>query len=62
MLGQKMLINLVLKQVMKAIEKASDKRIASDHERRIKKLEKVAHPRRDFVTCDCCKKKLKDKK
>ena len=56
-----MLINLVLKQVMKAIEKASDKRIASDHERRIKKLEKVAHPRRDFVTCDCCKKKLKQK-
>ena len=61
MLGQKMLINLIIKQVMKAIEKASDKRIASDHEKRIKKLEKLSHPQKDFVTCDCCKKKLKQK-
>ena len=24
-------------------------------------LKKVSHPIRDFVTCDCCKKKLKQK-
>lgn len=34
-----MLTKVLIKQVMKAIEKASDKRIASDHEKRIKKLE-----------------------
>ena len=46
---------------MKAIEKADDKKIASNHEKRIKKLEKLAHQPRDFVTCDCCKKKMKEK-
>ena len=60
MLGQKMLINLILKQVMKAIEKASDKKIASNHEKRIEKLEKLAHPQADFVCTDCgCKAKRK---
>ena len=34
------IIKVIIKQVMKAIEKASDKRIASNHEKRIKKLEK----------------------
>ena len=28
---------------------------------RLDKLEDVAHPIRDFVTCECCKKKLKQK-
>ena len=28
---------------------------------RLDKLEGVAHPARDFVTCECCKKKLKQK-
>ena len=28
---------------------------------RLLKLEKNAHPVRNFVTCDCCKKKLKEK-
>jgi hypothetical protein len=28
---------------------------------RLKKLEDVAHPIRDFVTCECCKNKLKKK-
>ena len=60
MLGQKMLINLIIKQVMKAIEKASDKRIASDHEKRIKKLEKLSHPQRDFVVCNQCKEKIEE--
>ena len=57
---QAMLMKTVINQVMKAIEKASDKRIASDHEKRIKKLEKVAHPVADFVCTDCgCKAKRK---
>ena len=54
MLGQKMLINLVLKQVMKAIEKASDKRIASSHDKRIKKLEENSHPSQEYVCCKKC--------
>ena len=58
---QGLIIKTIIKQVMKAIEKADDKRIASNHEKRIKKLEKLSHPQRDFVTCDCCKKKLKQK-
>ena len=41
MIGQKLLIKLVIGQVMKAIEKASDKRIASNHEKRICKLEEL---------------------
>ena len=41
MIAQKMLLKLVVGQVMKAIEKASDKRIASDHEKRIVKLENL---------------------
>ena len=45
---------------MKAIEKASDKKIASNHEKRIEKLEKLAHPQADFVCTDCgCKAKRK---
>ena len=37
---QAMVVKLLFKQIMKGIEKASDKRIASDHEKRIKVLEK----------------------
>lgn len=58
-----MLIKLVVGQVMKAIEKASDKRIASDHDKRISKLEKLAHPQADFVCVECgCQAKRKIKK
>ena len=46
----------VLKAVVKAITKAPDKVIASDHESRLKDLEKVAHPQKDLV-CQCCKHK-----
>ena len=43
---------------MDAIEKADDKRIASNHEKRIKKLEKDSHPRADWICMDCgCKAK-----
>tara|TARA_R100001594_G_scaffold130692_3_gene169922 strand:- start:805 stop:960 length:156 start_codon:yes stop_codon:yes gene_type:complete len=29
---------------------------------RLSKLEKNSHPKRDFITCVCCKKKLREKK
>ena len=55
-----MLQGLVLKgiisAVIKAIEKAPDKKIAKNHEKRIKALEKVAHPKKELV-CKCCKEK-----
>ena len=55
---QGMLVKVIINQVMKAIEKADDKRIASDHERRIKILEKDAHPPKEFVCLKCgCKAK-----
>ena len=53
---QAMLVKVVIKQVMKAVEKMSDKQLASDHEKRIKKLEKDSHPKRKLKGCDCCKK------
>ena len=34
----------------------------TDIKLRLSKLELYSHPRKDFVTCDCCKKKLKEKK
>jgi len=63
MIGQKFIINMIIKQVMKAIKKASDKEIASNHEKRIKALEKNSHPKVDFVCTGCgCKAKRKTKK
>jgi hypothetical protein len=59
---QGLVLKAIIGAVMKAIEKAPDKKIAKNHEKRIKKLEKQAHEPRDFVTCNCCKKKLKEKK
>jgi len=32
-----------------------------NHEDRIKILESIAHPKIEFVTCDKCKKKIKEK-
>jgi hypothetical protein len=58
----KLIVKVIIKQVIKAITKMDDKKLAGDHEKRIKKLEDKAHAPRDFVTCDCCKKKLKEKK
>ena len=37
MIGQKILFNMLIKQVMKFIEKTADKKIASQHEKKIKK-------------------------
>ena len=54
---------MIIKQVMKAIKKASDKEIASNHEKRIKALEKNSHPKVDLVCTGCgCKAKRKTKK
>ena len=61
---QALVVKLLFKQIMKAIEKTSDKRIASGHEKRIKALEKDAHPRADWICmkCGCKAKKVKNKK
>ena len=37
---QGLIVKILIKQIMKAIEKADDKKIASNHEKRITKLEK----------------------
>ena len=49
----KMIGKAVINKVFDAIEKADDKRIASNHEKRIKKLEKDSHPRADWICMDC---------
>ena len=51
---QGMIVKVVIKQVMKAIEKADDKQIASNHEKRIKKLEKNSHPPQEYICCRKC--------
>ena len=58
----KMIGKAVINKVFDAIEKADDKRIASNHEKRIKKLEKDSHPRADWICMDCgCKAKKIEK-
>ena len=55
---QGILIKTVINQVMKAIEKADDKKIARSLHDRITKLEKMAHPQAEFVCTECgCKAK-----
>ena len=51
---QAMLLKTIINQVMKSIEKASDKRIASNHEKRINKLEKDSHPPQEYICCRKC--------
>ena len=58
-----MVVKILFKQIMKRLEKTSDKRIASNHEKRIKALEKDSHPRADWICMDCgCKAKKVIKK
>ena len=58
-----MVVKILFKQIMKRLEKTSDKRIASNHEKRIKALEKDSHPRADWICIDCgCKAKKVIKK
>ena len=48
------ILKLIISAVIKAIEKAPDKKIASDHEKRILKLETDSHPKRK-MNCKCLK-------
>tara|TARA_R100000008_G_scaffold67644_1_gene44737 strand:+ start:330 stop:545 length:216 start_codon:yes stop_codon:yes gene_type:complete len=34
--------------------------ISKNHEDRIRILESIAHPKRDFIVCNKCKKKVKE--
>lgn len=61
MLGQKVLLKLLVNQAVKAIEKISDKRIASQHDKKInalekevKKLKQNSHPPQEYVCCKKC--------
>jgi hypothetical protein len=51
---QGFIFKVIIKQVMKAIEKASDKKIASNHEKRINELEKNSHPPQEYICCREC--------
>ena len=60
---QGMILKVIIKQVMKAIEKADDKRIARSHHKRIEALEKDSHPQADWICMKCgCKAKRVKKK
>ena len=45
-------VKLIFNQIMKRIEKTSDKKIASSHDKRITALEKNSHPPKKNV-CKC---------
>jgi|TARA_R100000742_G_C4239038_1_gene59072 hypothetical protein len=53
---QGLVLKMIIQAVIKAVKKTPDKMIASDHEKRIKALEKIAHPKKELV-CKCCKNK-----
>ena len=53
---QALVIKTVIKAVMKTIIKEDDSVLASNHEKRIKALEKMAHPKKELI-CKCCKNK-----
>ena len=53
---QGLVLKMVIQAVIKAVKKTPDKLIASSHEKRIKALEEVAHPKKELV-CKCCKNK-----
>ena len=55
---QALLVKAIINKIMDAIEEADDKRIAKNHDKRITRLEKMAHPERELV-CKCCKDKEK---
>lgn len=57
----KVVIKIIIKQIMKIIEKTDDKKIASNHEKRIVALEKKSHAPKEFVCLECgCKAKKKE--
>jgi hypothetical protein len=53
---QALVIKTVIKAVMKMIIKEDDSVLASNHEKRIKALEEMAHPKKELI-CKCCKNK-----
>ena len=53
---QALVVKTVIKSVMKMIIKEDDSVLASNHEKRIKALEKMAHPKKELI-CKCCKNK-----
>ena len=53
---QALIIKTVIKSVMKLIIKQDDSILASGHEKRIKALEELAHPKKELM-CKCCKNK-----
>jgi hypothetical protein len=53
---QALIIKTVIKAVIKMIIKEDDSVLASNHEKRIKALEKMAHPKKELI-CKCCKNK-----
>ena len=53
---QGLIVKFLFKKIMDAIEKADDKRIARSHHKRLKALEKISHPKTDWVCLECgCK-------
>ena len=60
---QGLVVKVLIKQIMKAIEKADDNRIAKSHDKRLKALEKDSHPQADWVCmkCGCNAKKVNKK-
>ena len=58
---QGLIVKFLFKKIMQAIEKADDKRIARSHHKRLKALEKIAHPKADWVCLECgCAAKRKE--
>jgi hypothetical protein len=60
------IVKLIAKQfkldkVLKYVEEDNelDKKVL-DLDKRLFKVEKIAHPRRDFVVCNYCKNKIKE--
>jgi hypothetical protein len=51
---QGMVIKVIMKQVIKAIQKMDDKKLASNHEKRLEALEKNSHPSQEYICCKKC--------
>ena len=60
-----LILKILTPKVLKAIMKYVFERNDLDHKMdavdvRLSRLELDAHPQREFVTCECCKKKLRE--
>tara|TARA_R100000656_G_C3919639_1_gene122578 strand:+ start:182 stop:397 length:216 start_codon:yes stop_codon:yes gene_type:complete len=71
MILSKMLINQIVNLLVKnfKLDKIKDyvfddnelDKTSKNHENRLRILESIAHPQRDFVVCNSCKNKIKEK-